>query len=87
MSVRVEFLGMPRQYAGRDFLDVAATDVESALACLAKQLPELATKCLNGSQVRDGYLLGVNGRFDFDPESRLGPNDTIQLLSADVGGH
>lgn len=85
--IRIEFLGMPRQYANCDSIEVAGTTIDSVLVALATQLPQVAEKCLAGSRVRKGYLLGINGRFDFDCQDQLNSGDTIQLLSADVGGH
>lgn len=87
MKVRVEFLGMPRQYAERDFVDVDGETVAEAMLAVAAAVPSIG-KCFDGAQLRPGYLLGVNGRFDDSAPARvLAEGDALQILSADVGGH
>lgn len=88
MSVHVEFLGMPRQYAGCSRVELDAGTLGDALQALAVRFPEIARHCIRESAPRSGYLVCVNGAaFTSDPAHRLRDGDSLQLLAADVGGH
>ncbi len=88
MSVRVEFLGMPRRYADCDSVNVNAETLGETLMTVATQLPKVAEHCIDGHQMRPGYLAAINCRvFTVDPTQRLADGDTVQILSSDVGGH
>lgn len=91
-TIRVEFFGIVRRRAGTAALDVPLpAEVESftlgeVLAEAAERLPPLA-ECLRGTRPADGYLTCINGRlFTTDPAMPLRTGDSVQLLSADVGG-
>jgi hypothetical protein len=85
---------MPRQQAGVAALDV---DVETDVALLtlgdvllatAATLPEFGKRCLDGSRLKSGILANINGRsFTIDPATRLTDQDSVLILSSDVGGH
>ncbi len=87
--VRVEFFGVPRERSG-----VAAMTVEvqtptlgAVLLEVASQLPDFASRCLNGDQLKPGLIANVNGRrFTIDPQTPLTDGDSVLILSADVGG-
>ena len=87
--VRVEFFGMPRQRAGRAALDVEVDvlTLGDVLADVARQLPEFAQQCLDGSRLKPGLLANLNGlRFTTDSQTPLADQDCVLILAADVGG-
>lgn len=87
MTVKVEFLGMTRRWAGRDSLDVQAQDLGEAIKAVTETIPELGMRCFDDGRLRNGFLIGVNcGPFTSDRATRLSAGDTVQLLSADAGG-
>ena len=87
MTVRIEFLGTPRLYAQTDFIECEASTIAEAIAEVHKQMPEVGQRCLDETMAKAGFLLGLNSRFDkLLPETTLADGDTVQLLSADVGG-
>ena len=89
-TAHVEFFGMPRHQAG-----VAALDVEvhsltlgDVLAATAKELPKFGQHSLDGSRLKSGLLANINGRtFTSDPATLLTDQDSVLILSSDVGGH
>lgn len=85
-ALTVEFLGIPRERAGCDRLDIEADNVETLLQVLAEQLPGFAA-CLDDNQLRAEYLVCINGQtFTRDGALLLNADDEILILSADVGG-
>lgn len=90
-TIRVEFYGIPRARAG-----VAETTIGFAgdavtfayvLQKLAARFPALATDCLSGDGLRDGYAANLGGmKFVRGPEDRLSAGDTLLIFSADAGG-
>lgn len=87
MTVRVEFLGMPRRYAAQDSLEIEAATLGETLTTVAAKLPAVARHCIDGHIMRPGYLAAINCRvFTVDPSQRLVDGDTVQILSSDVGG-
>ncbi len=81
-------MGMPRQYAACDTIDTDADTLDDALRTVADRFPEIQQHCFDGKTLRTGFLVGVNSRFDsVQPTMPLHDGDTVQLLSADVGGH
>jgi len=86
-NVTVEFLGIPRERAGCDQLQISAKDVGKLLDALVERLPEFAAACLHGNSLRSEYLICVNGqKFTRDGSHPLSEGDEILILSADVGG-
>lgn len=87
MAVRIEFYGIVRHQAGAASADVEAGTLGEALEEVGREFPALAEHCLDGRQLRAGYLANVNGaRFTSDPKTELRRGDTVLLLSADAGG-
>jgi molybdopterin converting factor small subunit len=90
--IRVEFFGIVRRRAGLAELDVPIPDdadtltLGEVLAAVRDRFPQLA-HCVTGTRPADGYLTCINGRlFTADPATPLRAGDSVQLLSADVGG-
>jgi molybdopterin converting factor small subunit len=86
-NIRVEFYGMPRQWAGRSELEVPARTLGDVFEQVAARLPVLAEHCFSDGTLQAGYLTNINGQiFTRDPRTPLAPNDAVLLLSADAGG-
>jgi hypothetical protein len=86
-AVRIEFYGIPRQRAGVATIDVQASNLGAALVEAGRLLPGFGRACLEGNRLRAGYLANVGGRtFTTDPATSLMPDETVLILSADVGG-
>jgi molybdopterin converting factor small subunit len=90
--VRVEFFGIVRRRAGLAELDVPIPEeadsltLGEVLAAVRDRIPQLA-ECVTGTRPADGYLTCINGRlFTTDAATLLRAGDSVQLLSADVGG-
>ena len=59
----------------------------SCIAQLAAAFPRFAQACIDGEQLRAGYVANLNGeRFISAPNTTLGPDDALLILSADAGG-
>lgn len=90
MQVHVEFYGIPRTRAGRERLTVSLSDpctLGDACLELGRQLPRFAEDCLDGGQLRAGYLACIEGKeFTRDPQTRIAEGASLLILSADVGG-
>jgi molybdopterin converting factor small subunit len=91
--IRVEFFGIVRRRAGVADLavpipaDADALTLGEILEMVADRLPQLASECVVGQRAASGYLTCINGRqFTSDPAMTLHVGDSVQLLSADVGG-
>ena len=86
-SVRVEFVGFPRELAAVAAREVDARRLADVFARLEADHPSLARMCFSEGRLRGGFLVSVNGgRFVTDPATPLDPGDTVILLSADAGG-
>ena len=86
MTVRVEFLGLARKYAGVATVDASGHDLRSVLKDCARQLPGLDAICRDG-ELKSTYLANVNGqRFTSNLDHEIGLDDTVLVLSADAGG-
>ena len=84
--MHVEFLGIPRERAGISEVEVEANTLGQLLGTLAARFPALreliAADCLHAS-----IAANLNGdTFVSDPNTSLGPDDHLLLLSADAGG-
>ena len=85
-NVTVEFLGIPRQRAGRAELMVAAGTVAEALTAIERSCPRF-TDLRSEGKLAPQYILSVNGRrFLRELNYGLAPGDRIVVLSADAGG-
>jgi len=84
--MHVEFLGVPRARAGIGEIDVEADTLGRLLATLATRLPGLAD-LVAVDRLHPSLAASLNGdRFISDPETPLGDEDRVLILSADAGG-
>ncbi len=87
MTIRVEFYGIARQRAGREFAEVQAQSLASALEQLAQRFPEFARTCVANGKLANGITANVNGDvFVSNGDCPLNEGDTLLILSADAGG-
>jgi len=98
--MRVEFLGVSRDRAGVDEIDVEAETLGRLLMTLSARMPRLAElivvdrisphdahAAVRGPRLHSSLAANLNGdRFISDPETPLGERDRVLILSADVGG-
>ena len=67
-------------------LEVQADTLGQLLGTLAAQFPALG-KFAGANHLHPAFLANLNGdRFVSDPETPLGKNDCVLILSADAGG-
>lgn len=84
--MHVEFLGVSRERAGVDEIDVQAETLGRLLGTLATQVPGLA-ELIAVDRLHPSLAANLNGdRFISDPATPLGNDDRVLILSADVGG-
>ena len=84
--MQVEFLGVSRERAGVADMHVEAATLGRLLQALAAQMPQLAELIAN-DRLHPSLAVNLNGdRFISDPETPLGDEDRVLILSADVGG-
>jgi molybdopterin converting factor small subunit len=84
--MHVEFLGVPRDRAGCDEMDVEADTLGRLLGTLAARMPGLA-ELIVVDRLHPSLAASLNGdRFISDPETPLGDDDRVLILSADAGG-
>jgi molybdopterin converting factor small subunit len=82
----VEFLGVPRQRAGVSQMEVEAKTLGELLGTLTAEFPSLAD-LIAAEKLHSSFVANLNGdRFVSDPETPLGDNDCVLILSADAGG-
>ena len=87
MTVRIEFFGMARHYAGIESIDVDAKTIQNALQSAGQICPSFANACLSDNRLSDGYLMNHNGQhFTSSMETPLEPGDSLLILSSDMGG-
>jgi molybdopterin converting factor small subunit len=86
-QVTVEFLGVPRQRAGRAELVVEAASVAELLAAVERTCPGLKGLVRPDGRLPPHYLLSIDGqRFVTDTQESLAAGTRLLLLSADAGG-
>jgi len=84
--MHVEFLGVPRERAGVAELEVQAETLGQLLATLAARIPSLR-ELIVIDRLHPACVANLNGdQFVSDPATPLGDQDSILILSADVGG-
>lgn len=84
--MHVEFLGVSRERAGVDEIDVQAETLGRLLGTLATRMPGLA-ELIDVDRLHPSLAANLNGdRFISDPATPLGNDDRVLILSADVGG-
>jgi molybdopterin converting factor small subunit len=84
--MHVEFLGVSRERAGVAEIDVHAETLGRLLGTLAARMPGLA-ELIAVDRLHPSLAANLNGdRLISDPETPLGRDDRVLILSADVGG-
>ena len=84
--MHVEFLGVSRERAGIDEIDVDADTLGRLLGTLAARMPGLA-ELIHVDRLHPSLAANLNGdRFISDPKTPLTNDDRVLILSADVGG-
>jgi molybdopterin converting factor small subunit len=84
--MHVEFFGVPRERAGISELEVHADTLGQLLGTLARRMPSLS-EIIQDDRLHPAFVANLNGdRFVTDPETRLGADDCVLILSADAGG-
>ena len=84
--MHVEFLGVSRERAGVDEIDVQADTLGRLLGTLAARMPALA-ELITVDRLHPSLAANLNGdRFISDPKTPLADEDRVLILSADVGG-
>jgi sulfur-carrier protein len=87
MQVVVELFGIARSRAGVARTLAEGPSLGDVLRDLARRFPELAGACIEGEQLRPGFIVNVSGnRFVSSPDTSLNAGDTVMLLSLDAGG-
>jgi len=85
--VKLELFGVVRLAAGVEHWSTCASSLGEALSKLVQRFPDLATGCINGNQLRKGFIANINNeRFTTDSDMKLRRGDTILIMSADAGG-
>ena len=88
--MQVEFFGLPRERAGIPAVEIQAATLGQLLCSLSARLPAMSEFIsANGQGVRlhPIFVANLNGdRFITDPETPLGDEDHLIILSADAGG-
>ena len=85
-SMKVEFLGIPRERAGVAELELDAETLGQLLATLEQKFPALGT-LVDAGRLHPSILASLNGdTFVSDPRTRLSTGDCVLILSADAGG-
>lgn len=85
--IRVELFGIPRSRAGVAKTTSQGTRLGEVLVDLESRFPGLAETCIEGGELRPGYVCNLGGdRFVRDVNVPLAAGDVVLLLSADAGG-
>ena len=84
--MHVEFLAVPRRLAGTSQVEVQAETLGQLLTSLAVQFPSLG-QFITLDRLDPVFVASLNGdQFVSDPQTLLGENDRVLILSADAGG-
>ncbi|HEX4275731.1 MAG TPA: MoaD/ThiS family protein [Bryobacteraceae bacterium] len=84
--MQVEFFGIPRERAGISQLEVQAATLGQLLGKLSARIPSLGN-FIDAKGLHPAFAASLNGdRFVSDPDTPLGPDDCVLILSADAGG-
>jgi molybdopterin converting factor small subunit len=82
----VEFLGIPRERVGLAEVTVDAVTFGDLVRTLGDRFPSLSD-LIAADRLHPSIAANLNGNtFIRDPETRLGTEDRVLILSADVGG-
>lgn len=84
--MHVELLGLPRERAGVAELELDADTLGQLLVALAVRFPSF-TELITSDRLNPSFTANLNGdQFISDPQTRLGKDDSVLILSADAGG-
>jgi molybdopterin converting factor small subunit len=84
--MHVEFLGIPRERAGVSELEIEADTLGQLIGVLALRFPSFGDLMAAG-RLHPSVAANLNGDvFIRDPETPLGKDDRLLILSADAGG-
>ena len=87
MQVAVELFGIPRARAGVARTSAVGDNLGDVLVDLATKFPRLAETCIDGRDLRAGYIANLSAnRFITSADTPLRLGDTVLLLSLDAGG-
>ena len=87
MQVMVELFGIPRARAGIESTVAIGSNLGDVLADLASRFPQLAETCIDGRELRAGYIANLRAeQFVTSADTPLSEGDTLLLLSLDAGG-
>ena len=82
----VEFLGIPRERAGVSELEIDADTLGQLVGLLAVRFPAFG-ELMAAGRLHPSVAANLNGdEFVRDPETPLGKDDRVLILSADAGG-
>lgn len=88
--MRIELFGVARVRAGTEAVNLPALDVgdlASALRALERAVPALVPEVLRNGRLTEHFIANLNGTtFLSDGATRLGPDDTLLIISAQAGG-
>jgi molybdopterin converting factor small subunit len=84
--MQVEFLGIPRERAGIEEIELDAPTLGDALEELARRYPRFG-ELVAGRRLHSSMAASLNADvFISDPATPLHTNDRLLILSADAGG-
>ena len=84
--MHVEFLGVSRERAGVDEIDVQADTLGGLLGTLAARMPRLA-ELIDIDRLHPSLAANLNGdAFISDPDTPLTEHDRVLIVSSDAGG-
>jgi len=85
--MHVEFFGIPRERAGMSGLELQAETLGQLLGKLAARIPSFGEFIRGNGRLHPTFVASLNGdQFVSDPQTPLGENDCVLILSADAGG-
>jgi molybdopterin converting factor small subunit len=84
--MRVELLGIPRERAGVAELELHADTLGQLLHVLTVRFPSLQS-LVAADRLQPSFVANLNGdSFVSDPDTPLGNDDCVLIMSADAGG-
>lgn len=89
MSIVVEFFGIPRLRAGTERVAIAtdrALRLSDILRAVSVECPKFAVACLQGDQLREGFLASIDGEAFTQDDVLVDCGKSILIMSADAGG-
>lgn len=89
MSIEVEFFGIPRLRAGVRRVTMSAdqaTQLSDLFARLHHECPGFAAACLDGNQLRDGFIASIEGEVFTSQDVLVECGNSVLIMSADAGG-